>query len=207
MRRYMRLIVVCGLFGLCLLRVGAADIVTADVAVQSPGGKYAPLKLRESINTNWNRYAWYDVPELAGQGNFLFWQTELTGFSTPADGITTFKVLTDGPVLMAVTTRWAGGGNSSGNWKHELTTREELQRQGWTEIAMGLADSQGERTEPDHEYIIFCRESCAGEVFTYRTEKYRAPIILRSETVTPERTVQRRRFFRRPLGLLFFRRR
>ncbi len=88
---------------------------------------------------------------------------------------------------MAVTTRWGGGGNSSGDWIPELTTREELEQQGWVEFATGLTDSSDDFAESYLDYIVFRRDSLAGEVFTYRTEKYRPPTLIRSEvTAVPE---------------------
>jgi len=162
-----------------------AAIITADVAVDSPGGQFAPLEVGEFINVIDHRYFWYEVPTFAEEQNFLFWQVLLSGGS--ADGITTFEVLSDGPVLMAVTTRWGGGGNPDGDWMPELTTREELEQQGWVEFATGLSDTRDGLPGPGHEYIVFRRDSVAGEIFTYRTEKYRAPMIIRSEvTAIPE---------------------
>ena len=178
----------CTLFGLCTVRVCIAEILTADVAVHSPGGQYAPLEVDKFV-TNLDRYHWYDVPEFAEEQDFLFWQVQeagTVGNPAVADGITTFEVLTDGPVLMACTTRWGGGGNESGGWSPELTTREELETQGWSEFATGLSDARDDCPPPSHEYIVFRRDCMAGEVFTYRTEKYRAPLIIRSETVIPE---------------------
>ena len=130
------------------------------------------------------------MPTFAEEDSFLFWQVQETGtVGSPsvADGITTFEVLMDGPVLMACTTRWGGGG-AGGEWEDELTTREELEEQGWVEFATGLSDTRyvpDEEPRPFHEYIVFRRDSVAAEVFTYRTEKYRAPLIIRSETVIP----------------------
>ena len=128
--------------------------------------------------SDWDRYYWYSMPAFAEEASFLFWQYQHTGYPTPADGIITFEVLTDGPVLMACTTRWGGGGNPSGNWMDELTTREELEQQGWVEFATGLRDAERGGPEPCIEYVIFQRASVAGEVFTYRTEKYRPPAII-----------------------------
>lgn len=168
-------------FGFVVLLVSVntsmAAIVTADVAVHSPDGQYAPLKVGE-LNSNWDRYYWYEVPTFAQEQNVFFWQYEHTGFPTWQDGITTFDVLTDGPVLMACTTRWGGGGNSDGDWEDELTTREQLEGQGWVEFATGLGIAEVGLPYPGVEYIVFRRDSIAGETFTYRTEKYEPPLIL-----------------------------
>ena len=91
---------------------------------------------------------------------------------TAGQGKTTFKVVRDGVVLMACTDRWGKGGNSSGNWKPELTTRAELERQGWSEVAiLPLTDKK-------MVWIVFKRACKAGETFTYRTEKYNPPLLI-----------------------------
>ena len=163
-----------------------ATILTADVAVNSPGGQWAPLEVGEFVYGHWNRYSWYDIPTFAEEGRFQFWQSNSGGMGNVLAGITTFEVLTDGPVLLACTTRWGGGGNSSGDWLHEVTTRAELESEGWAEFATGLNFAQVGATEPGIDYIIFRRDSFAGEVFTYRTEKYVLPAIIRSANPVPE---------------------
>jgi len=172
----------------CLLllapSVSLSGITTANVAVRSPGGQFSPLASDELVHGNWDRYFWSDIPPFAERERFRFWQTELV--HSPADGITTFEVLSDGPVLMAVTTRWAGGGNSSGGWVPELTSRAELALQGWSEFATGLNYTRNGGPDPYIEFTVLRRDSVAGDVFTYRTEKYQSPIVLLSETTTPE---------------------
>ena len=182
-----RLIVGLAVVVVAITGEGQAGIITADVDVLSPGGQYAPLEVGTLWN-NWFQYYWYDVPAFAEEQDFLLWEAQLTGFPSVADGITTFEVLTDGPVLMACTTRWGGGGNSSGDWIPELTTQEELEEQGWVEFATGLTVAHVGYPYPEgsFEYIVFRRDSVAGETFTYRTEKYVAPLIIRSQTVVPE---------------------
>jgi len=175
---------------LCLLvlplgNVVNATIITADVAVLSPGGQYAPLA-EGVLVSDWNRYYWYNIPDFAQSGDYLFWQYQHTGYPTWVDGIITFEVLTDGLVLMACTTRWGGGGNPSGGWQQQLTTREELEADGWVEFAIGLQDAELNGPAPYLDYVVFRRDSFAGETFTYRTEKYRPPTIIRSKTVVPE---------------------
>ena len=150
-------------------------IITADVAVSSPGGQYALLAAGELVSTNWNLYYWYDIPGFAVEQDMLFWQYEHTGFPDPADSTITFEVLSNGPVLMACTTRT----------KFSWTTREELAEQGWTEFATGLKDAELGGPVPYIEYDILRRDSVAGEVFTYRTEYYRPPTIIRSVITVP----------------------
>lgn len=164
------------------------SIVTADVAVSSPGGQYEVLAIGELVSTNWDRYYWHELPAFAVEQDVLFWQYEHTGFPNPADGLTTFEVLNDGPVLMACTTRWGlgGGGNIYESWYPEITTRAELESQGWTEFTTGLKDAELGGPAPCVEYVIFRRDCVAGEEFTYRTEKYRPPMIIRSINTVPE---------------------
>ncbi len=174
------------LFVMLSLEVPAVNgaIVTADVAVSSPDGQYTLLAVDEFVATNWTRYYWDELPAFAVEQDVLFWQYTPTAFPSVADGITTFEVLDNGPVLMACTIRWGGGGNDSGGWVPELTTRAELEAQGWAEFATGLKDTR--LSGEVQEYVVFRRDSIAGEVFTYRTEKYRPPIIIRSVITVPE---------------------
>ncbi len=157
-------------------------IITADVAVHSSSGQYT-LLAPDVQNSDWFQYVWAEVPAFAVEQDVLFWQYTHTAFPAVADGITTFEVLDNGPVLMACTIRWGGGGNDNGDWIPELTTRAELEAQGWAEFATGLKDTR--LSGEIQEYVIFSRDCLAGEVFTYRTEKYRPPIIIRSVITVP----------------------
>jgi hypothetical protein len=125
------------------------------------------------------------VPAFAEEEDFLIWDAQLTGYPNPEDGVTTFEVLTDGPVLMAVTDeeRWGWGYNDE-----PITTRAQLEAQGWVEFAGGLIVAHTGYTYPEGswQYIVFRRDSVAGETFTYRTERYCPPVIIRSERVIPE---------------------
>ena len=133
------------------------DIITADVAVLSSDGQYAVLASGEQ-NSDWYQYVWCDIPAFAIEQEVLFWRYVHTGYPNLADGLVTFKVLDDGPVLMACTTRWDGGGNSDGDWEDDLTTRDELEQQGWAEFATGLSlHHAGYDTEPCIPYVVFSR--------------------------------------------------
>ncbi len=159
------------------------EIITANVVVNSSNGQYA-LLLPGVQNSDWYQYVWGDVPEFFVQQNASFWQYEHTDYPTLEDGVVEFEVLNSGPVLMACTTRWGGGGNSDGDWEDELTTREELEQQGWTEYSTGLTLRHfGYPSEPSIDYVIFSRDCVAGETFSYRTEKYEPPTIIQ---VVPE---------------------
>ena len=85
-----------------------------------------------------------------------------------------FKVLTDGLVHMACTSRFGGGGNSGGGWKSEVTSEEQLEKNGWKrERGIELKDAQ-----KDHVWWTFTRTCKSGEEFTFRTEKYISPMLL-----------------------------
>jgi hypothetical protein len=76
-----------------------------------------------------------------------------------------FSVAHDGLVLMAVQ-GWGGAGRG-GDWQHELIDRDGLKRAGWEEIP-----NPGGRS-------IFYRMCKAGVSFTYRTDKYHPPLLIR----------------------------
>lgn len=117
-----------------------------------------------------NRYRWTKIPK-AFRENFFF-----TQFTTSQQGLTEFEVRSDGRVYLAVTSRWGGGGNSSGGWAQELTSREELLAEGWRKVA--VADEEPGKTSHHYHWIIFERNCRKGERFRLRTEKYCAPILL-----------------------------
>ena len=104
----------------------------------------------------------------------------------PSYGIVSFEVLSDGPVLLAVTNRWGGGGNSGGGWIPELTTEQEFLDDGWVELTGPLAIYNNDiEAVSDTYFTVYRRESSAGESFTYRTEKYHPPHLLVSPVTTP----------------------
>jgi hypothetical protein len=173
----------CALAVMLLVLLGAqaamGSIVTADVAVYSPG-QYKPL-VTGMVWNNWDQYYCYDLPTFAEVQDFLVWQVQPTGYPNPADATITFEVLTDGPVLMALTTRSFSG--PSQPW----TTRAELEADGWAEFATGLIVAHiapSVYPEGSFDYVVFKRDSVAGETFTYRTEYYISPTIILSEPTT-----------------------
>ena len=104
-------------------------------------------------------------------------------------GIVSFDVLEDGPVWLAVTTRFGGGGNPSGDWIPELITRAELEADGWSEIATDMKSVNSAFNFIGLDFIVFERQSFAGESFTIRTEKFVAPLLLTTQfdpEVVPE---------------------
>ena len=88
-----------------------------------------------------------------------------------------FKVLTDGVVYMACTSRFRNAGLSGGAWEKEVISEEELLKAGWKKHrALELKDSDEEKGH--HVWWVFSRECKAGESFSYRTEKYITPVLL-----------------------------
>ncbi len=126
----------------------------------------APLSVGESVLSDTGKVRWTNIPE-----SFQGYQFTKGKGSVPS---LRYKVLTDGLVQMACTSRFGGGGNSGGGWKDEVISEQKLQQKGWhRERKLELKTS-----EQDHVWWIYSRTCTAGEEFNYRTEKYRSPILL-----------------------------
>jgi len=88
-----------------------------------------------------------------------------------------FKVLTDGLVYLACTSRFGTPKNGSGDWKSELISEKQLHEQGWHQLrAVELKTGAN-----DYVWWVYSRTCKAGEAFSYRTEKFVAPILLVKE--------------------------
>ncbi|MDF1657096.1 MAG: hypothetical protein P1U58_05760 [Verrucomicrobiales bacterium] len=129
-------------------------------------GKWAPLSEGADLYTNSEKYQWKDVPQSLVGTHFL---------SLPIhQGFVEFDVASDGFVFLVTSTRWGGGGNSSGDWLDEVMLERDLRRAGWRELK-----GVGDLTAGDPgEMIIFWRHSEQGEKYRVRTEKYVAPMLL-----------------------------
>ena len=132
------------------------------------GGEFVPLQP--------------DVP-VTNEGRFLNWSKippEFKGFyflrNKEYQGTTKFQIMSPGTVLMVVTTRWGGGGNASGGWQKEIVTQKDLEAEGWRET--GKLDSYWKENRSSQGWIVFARDCKNGESFSYRTEKYLAPVLL-----------------------------
>ena len=68
-----------------------------------------------------------------------------------------------------------GRGGSGGDWKKELSTRRDLENEGWVEVAT-LNEATSDKNKPLVWYI-FERQFQGGESLRIRTEKYLAPRI------------------------------
>ncbi len=147
---------------------GRTEVERATVRVAS-AASLAPLEVDVPVWGATNRYHWTKIPERFS--GYVF-----TQFDSQHKGLTEFEVRSAGRVLIAVTSRWGGGGNQSGEWMSELTTRKEFLAQGWRRVAR-MRDSGGDGAH-DYHWLIFERTCEAGERLQIRTEKYCAPILL-----------------------------
>ena len=113
MKRLILRLLCIALAVVALGQTARAQLITAHVEVVGSPGEFVPLELGtpyDSLNT---RHFWGELPEtLIQEPQLHFWQMA-SGSGNVAGGIISFDVLTDGPVLLAATTRWGGGGNSS----------------------------------------------------------------------------------------------
>ena len=125
------------------------------------GASFIPLVEGSPLQ---GRQAWKVIPDwLKG-----------TSYSLAKDGsngVAIFRVETDGLVLMAVSSRWGGGGNRSGGWYEECKSKQDLLKDNWQEVAATLPSTMG-------DWLLFVRNCRKGESFKIRTEKYMAPTIL-----------------------------
>ncbi len=154
------------------------SMVTAEVAM-SGDGVFVSLARPEFVFSDSYRRFWDEVPNVIELGDFVFWQAESDGIST------SFGVVTSGPVLMAVTAQWTDG---------------RLVTDGWEEFATGLVDRDTlvidpplfqslfpPEPEPNVEYVIYFRDSVAGETLTYSDGLVRPPIVIQTvPVVVPE---------------------
>lgn len=127
-----------------------------------------PFEIGTPLWSSNDRLHWKKVP--AGLEGAKF-----TQFDSQYKGATEFVVESSGTVFLAVTSRWGSGGNHSGSWTEELTSKEAFLDQGWKEISPlhETSDEIGHQ----HQWILYSRDCHAGEHFRLRTEKYCAPIL------------------------------
>ena len=128
--------------------------------------KWAPLETGVKCYGKTDRYTWKVVPKSLDGVKFL-----LLPHKT---GVLSFGVKTDGLVYMTTSTRWDGGGNSSGDWKDDVLLEKDLKRKGWRKLR---AFKKLSNTDTG-EMVVFYRFCKAGETHSIRTEKYAAPMLL-----------------------------
>lgn len=141
--------------------LGSASIATM-AQVEAQDIVLSPLGEGERV---WNDRD-YKFKKITGWPGYLYTR------SNAHSPFLRFKVLTNGLVYMACTSRW--GSTADPVMRRELKTEKDLQAEGWARVRRGTiltGDSAG-------EFLVFSRMCNAGESFTYRTEKYAAPILL-----------------------------
>ena len=133
-------------------------------------GQYEQLKARVPVTSSNSRLVWDEIP--ASLQGMSFLQNKVH------QGTTKFQITTAGTVLMAVTSRWGGGGNS-GDWKKEIVSEKELKSQGWRELfRIKSIYKPGQPNAEKMDWIVLERQCKRGESFSFRTEKYLAPVLL-----------------------------
>lgn len=159
-----------------------ATISLADVEVLETG-EFRSLNVGEAVFFNYNNpgrvHRWLDLPAPLDNGTIDFWYNDYDPSITYSweAGLIDFRVVSDGPVRLAVTERFGGGGGYNGIWENELTTEAGLLADGWSEITNAITGT-ADGINPDMSYILYERQCLEGEEFSLRTEKYIAPIPL-----------------------------
>ena len=174
------------------LRANNANQLAA-VLVNEPGHwqPFHPGALVASPNTGTGPSTyWTALPEILMNGNLEHYYLEADQTKSRAEeyGLLDFEVLTDGTIWMLTTARFANSGNSSGDWLPELTTRQQLEAEGWRIVVQGVEAEYGYEAFGGNEnlldWILFERASAAGDQFSIRTEKYQSPILFRTASVS-----------------------
>ena len=135
---------------------------------------------------------WRTIPSFIDSASldFSYLRTDPAKTDAIQYGKLDFTVQSSGPVWMLTTTRFGGGGNSSGNWLSEVSYQADLETAGWSVIADGIVNEYGYGAAGTNtnfiDWILFERQSTAGEVFSIRTEKYQSPLILQGVGSVPE---------------------
>lgn len=117
------------------------------------------------------KYPWMIIPE-ALDGYRYSSNRSATGAGAGSPTLR-IKILSDGDVILACTSRFGGGGNGR-DWKKELVTQAQLEQDGWKPIQF----PQELKQATDYVWLVFSRGCKAGEELQYRTEKYVSPILL-----------------------------
>jgi hypothetical protein len=140
---------------------GLAGIGLAGLRLKT-GGVFLPLKVGAKVWAD-GKYTWTEIPACLRGGRYL-------QNAKKHQGHTAFEVVSSGLVVVAVTDRWGGGGNSGGGWKDKTITKKAFLAQGWTEV--------GKMKDTLLGWTAFTRQCKNGEMFDLCTEKYCAPVII-----------------------------
>jgi hypothetical protein len=109
---------------------------------------------------------WLEVPAELAKLKFFKNQSGM-------QGALEFTVAADGPVAVAVNSKFGGGGG--GDWKKNAVTLAQMHQQGWADTGLKLKSS---RSNYEIEWIVLVRDCKAGEKFKLQTEKYMPPFVL-----------------------------
>ena len=126
------------------------------------GAEFAPFQKGQSLISGKKSDVWMEVPETL---NGMLFSRYLNRQTVTAR----VKILEDGLFYMAVTTRWSGKDNGE-DWQKECLNDTRIKGAGWKEA--GRAQSSY------LDWIVYSKNCRKGEVFSYRTEKYVAPVIM-----------------------------
>jgi len=124
------------------------------------GAQFKPLKAKELLYSDRDQYWWVDIPKSLEGMRF-------SKHNAAQAAIAQFKVISDGWVYMAVTSR------SEGYRSGTATPVSDLVEQGWEKQA-----NLDKLNDTALEWIVYSRFCKKGETFSYRTEKYSAPILI-----------------------------
>ncbi len=142
--------------------------------VEVDGTTMEPLRMGEKVYGNVSSIVWATIPD-ALQG-CLFSRAKEQKKATVR-----IKVLTDGVVQMACTSRWDRSGKGE-DWKKGLISERQLEAEGWQYMEM---PAELKATKESHAWRLYARQCKAGESFTYRTEKYLRPILVTRDPTAP----------------------
>ncbi len=187
-KREMFVMLLIGIFSMVVSNSHAA-ITLAEIEVLETG-QFRSLDVGEAVFFNYNNPGnvnrWLDLPAPVDDPSLEFWYNDYDPSISASweAGLIDFRVLTDGPVWLVVTERWGGGGGHNGIWENELTTQAQLVADGWSEVSNAITGT-ADGINPNIGYLLYERQSLAGELFSIRTEKYIAPIPIVSTVPEP----------------------
>lgn len=73
---------------------------------------------------------------------------------------------------------WGQGGNASGNWKPELVSKEQLEKNDWKNVGTLEVKHSNPNFAEEPPWLLYSRDCKAGESFLLRSHKYQAPILI-----------------------------
>lgn len=153
------------------LNEGVCKTIELDgirVHQQSPSAR---LKDGATIPLGNGNHLLVDVPEIVSGRRF----TQRDGYQ----GKLSFDVLESQTVFLALYGQdWGGGGNPSGNWQPEVTSRQRLEKQGWKPIGFLPVQHSDPNYSNEAPWVLFSRNCEIGESFLIRNHKYQAPLLI-----------------------------